>query len=136
MTRKMLKSKIHRATVTGADLHYEGSITIDRDLMEAADIFPFEAVDVWNVTSGARFQTYAIAGKPGSGVICINGAAAHHVSCGDLVIIATWLEMNRREALTHQPRLIFVDERNRITFRTEEKPGQGDVAEAFGGSRF
>jgi len=131
MTRKMLKSKIHRATVTGADLHYEGSITIAQDLMEAADIFPYEAVDVWNVTSGARFQTYAIAGKPGSGVICINGAAAHHVDRGDLIIIASWLEMDRRAALTHVPRLVFVDERNRTISRFEERAGQGDVAEVF-----
>ena len=131
MTRKMLKSKIHRATVTGADLHYEGSITIDRDLMEAADIFSFEAVDVWNVTSGARFHTYAIPGRACSGVICVNGAAAHHVSKGDLIIIASWLDMDRREALTHQPRLVFVDERNRATSQSSEKPGQGEVTKAF-----
>ncbi|MBN1142169.1 MAG: aspartate 1-decarboxylase [Deltaproteobacteria bacterium] len=131
MTRKMLKSKIHRATVTGADLHYEGSITIARDLMEAADIFPYEAVDIWNVANGARFQTYAIPGRAGSGVICVNGAAAHHVSPGDLVIIASWLEMGRREALTHQPRLVFVDDRNRITHQTTETAGQGGVDKAF-----
>lgn len=131
MTRKMLKSKIHRAAVTGADLDYEGSITIDRHLMEAADIFSFEAVDVWNVTSGARFQTYAIAGEADSGVVCVNGAAAHHVSRGDLVIIASWLDLERREAIIHQPRLIFVDGRNRIIPRSEERPGQGGLKKPF-----
>ena len=80
MERKMLKSKIHRAVVTGADLHYEGSVTIDKELMEAADIIPYEAVSIWNVTNGNRFETYAIEGERGSGVICINGAAARMVA--------------------------------------------------------
>ncbi|HUE39508.1 MAG TPA: aspartate 1-decarboxylase, partial [Candidatus Binatia bacterium] len=87
MTRKLLRGKIHRATVTGADLHYEGSVTIDRDLMEGADLVTHEAVQVWNVTNGERFETYAIPGRRGSGVVCVNGAAAHKVSKGDLVII-------------------------------------------------
>ncbi len=113
MIRKMLKSKIHRATVTDADLAYEGSITIDRELMEAADILPFEAVDVWNVSNGNRFETYAMAGEPGSGTICIIGAAAHLASTGNLVIIASWVELPEEEAARHQPRLVFVDENNR-----------------------
>ena len=108
----MLKSKIHRATVTDSNLAYEGSITIDRELLEAADILPFEAVDVWNVTNGSRFQTYAIAGKADSGIICINGAAAHLAEKGDLVIIASWMEMDEDETGRHQPRLVFVDEAN------------------------
>src|SRR5919198_2959903 len=104
MERKMLKSKIHRATVTGADLHYEGSITIDRDLMEASDIIPYEAVAIWNVTNGNRFETYAIEGEPGSGVICINGAAARLVGPKDLVIIASFVNMSNEEALAHEPK--------------------------------
>jgi aspartate 1-decarboxylase len=131
MTRKMLKSKIHRARVTGADLDYEGSVTIDAGLMAAADILPFEAVDIWNVTNGARFQTYAIAGQSGSGVVCINGAAAHHAATGDLVIIASWLEMDAGAAFGHRPRLVFVDGHNRIVPRKQEKAGQGEVKKAF-----
>lgn len=133
MTRKMLKSKIHRATVTGADLHYEGSITIDPLLMEAADILDNEFVDIWNVNYGTRFSTYAIAGQPGSGTICINGAAARLVSKGDLVIIASWQDMEAEEARKHQPRLVFVDEKNRQVDleRKLEKPGQGDLKKAI-----
>src|SRR5439155_19497786 len=94
MMRKMLRAKIHRATVTQANLDYEGSITIDRALMDATDLLPNEAVCVWNVTSGTRFETYAVEGEADSGVICVNGAAAHLVRPGDLIIIAafTWLE--------------------------------------------
>jgi aspartate 1-decarboxylase len=133
MTRKMLKSKIHRATVTGADLHYEGSITIDPLLMEAADIFENEFVDIWNVDYGTRFSTYAIKGQPGSGVICINGAAARLVSKGDLVIIASWQEMTSAEARAHVPKLVFVDEQNRQKEleRDHEVPGQGDLQKAI-----
>jgi len=130
MTRKMLKSKIHRATVTGADLEYEGSITIDRNLLEAADIIPYEAVDIWNVTNASRFQTYAMAGKPGSGTICVNGAAAHLVSRGDLIIIASWVEVDSAAASRHQPRLVFVDRHNVATDKTSENPGQGEVERA------
>src|SRR5439155_1426508 len=94
MMRKMLRAKIHRATVTQANVDYEGSITIDRRLMEATDLLPHEAVSVWDVTNGNRFETYAVEGRPDSGVVCVNGAAAHLVRPGDLVIIAafTWLE--------------------------------------------
>ncbi|MBW2502944.1 MAG: aspartate 1-decarboxylase [Deltaproteobacteria bacterium] len=133
MMRKMLKSKIHRATVTGADLHYEGSITIDPVLMDAADILDNEFVDIWNVDYGTRFSTYAIKGQPGSGVICINGAAARLVSKGDLVIIASWQEMEDKEAKSHQPKLVFVDEHNRQKelCRDQERPGQGDLKRAI-----
>lgn len=133
MTRKMLKSKIHRATVTGADLHYEGSITIDPDLMEAADILDNEFVDIWNVNHGTRFATYAIQGQRGSGTICINGAAARLVSRGDLVIIASWQEMEQEAARAHQPKLVFVDEHNRRKDmeRDHEEPGQGDLKKAI-----
>jgi aspartate 1-decarboxylase len=133
MTRKMLKSKIHRATVTGADLHYEGSITIDPLLMKEADILDNEFVDIWNVNYGTRFSTYAISGQPGSGTICINGAAARLVSKGDLVIIASWQEMAAAEAREHQPKLVFVDERNRQVEleRKYENPGQGELKKAI-----
>ena len=131
MNRKMLKSKIHRATVTGADLHYEGSITIDRDLLELADILPYEAVDIWNVTNGNRFQTYAIEGKAGSGPICINGAAARLVARDDLVIIASWVDMDAEAARNFAPKLVFVDERNRPQETRAEKPGQGDLIRAI-----
>ncbi len=131
MTRKMLKSKIHRATVTGADLEYEGSVTIDPLLLEAADILPYEAVDIWNVTYGTRFQTYAIAGQPGSGTICINGAAARLVSRGDKVIIASWLDMDQEKAAGYKPKLIFVDDHNVATELRKENPGQGDLRRAI-----
>ena len=115
MDRKMLKSKIHRATVTGADLHYEGSITIDRDLLEAADIIPYEAVCIWDVDNGNRFTTYAIDGEADSGVICLNGAAARQVSKGDLVIIASFSTYDEKELEHFQPTLVYVDGKNRIT---------------------
>jgi aspartate 1-decarboxylase len=127
MDRKMLKSKIHRATVTGADLHYEGSITIDRDLMEAADIIPYEAVCIWDVDNGSRFETYAIEGERGSGVICINGAAARMVAPRDLVIIASFVNMANDEALRHEPKLVFVDDKNRILPTRKEVAGQGTL---------
>jgi aspartate 1-decarboxylase len=127
MDRKMLKSKIHRATVTGADLHYEGSITIDLDLMDAADIIPYEAVVIWNVTNGNRFETYAIEGERGSGVICINGAAARLVAPQDLVIIASFVNMPNAQALVHEPKLVFVDEKNRMLPTRKEVAGQGNL---------
>lgn len=127
MNRKMLKSKIHRATVTGADLHYEGSITIDLNLMEASDIIPYEAVAIWNVTNGNRFETYAIEGERGSGVICINGAAARMVSPKDLVIIASFVDMANEEALKHEPKLVFVDSENRMLQSRKEEAGQAKL---------
>lgn len=127
MERKMLKSKIHRATVTGADLHYEGSITIDLNLMEAADIIPYEAVAIWNVTNGNRFETYAIEGERGSGVICINGAAARLVAPKDLVIIASFVNMENEEALAYEPKLVFVDDKNQMLPTRKEVAGQGNL---------
>src|SRR6185369_4414908 len=127
MDRIMLKSKIHRATVTGADLHYEGSITIDLDLMEASDIIPYEAVSIWNVTNGNRFETYAIEGERGSGVICINGAAARLVAPKDLVIIASFVNMENQEALAYRPKLVFVDEQNRMLPTRKEEAGQAKL---------
>ncbi len=127
MQRKMLKSEIHRATLTGADLQYEGSITIDRDLMDAADILPYEAVCVWDVNNGSRFETYAIEGERGSGAVCVNGAAARMVAQGDLVIIASFVNMENKEAIEHEPKLVFVDERNRILPTRKEVAGQGKL---------
>jgi aspartate 1-decarboxylase len=113
--RTILKSKIHRATVTQADLNYEGSITIDAQLMREADILPFEQVQVLDVNNGNRLTTYAIEGESGSGQICINGAAARLVSPGDIVIILTYSAMTDAEAREHEAQLVYVDERNRIT---------------------
>lgn len=110
----MFKSKIHRATVTEANLNYVGSITIDKDLMEAAGILPNEKVQVVNNNNGARLETYVIEGEPGSGVICLNGAAARYVQPGDIVIIITYTAIDAREAKTFKPRIVMVDENNRI----------------------
>ncbi len=117
MRRTFLKSKIHRATVTHADLEYEGSVSIDEDLLEAAGIWEYEAVHVWNITRGTRLQTYAIRGARGSGVICINGAAAHLNKPGDLVILASFAELEESEARTFKPTVILVDSQNRIVAR-------------------
>ena len=121
--RKLLRAKIHRATVTQADVHYEGSITIDRRLMDATDLLPNEAVCVWNVTNGERFETYAVEGPPDTGVICVNGAAAHRVAPGDLVIIAAYTWLAEEAARRHQPKVVFVDDRNRIRDLRAEIPG-------------
>jgi aspartate 1-decarboxylase len=123
MQRFMLKSKIHRATVTEADVNYEGSLTLDTRLLEEADIIAFEEVHVWNITRGTRFRTYAMVGEPGSGVVCANGAAALLVEPGDLIIIATFTTLDNEEARTFQPRIVFVDERNRIKSVKIETPG-------------
>jgi len=114
MTRRMLKSKIHRATVTQADLDYVGSIAIDSDLMEASNIIENEQVHVWNITTGDRFVTYAIHADRGSGVICINGAAAHMANPGDLVIIASFTDLEAEQAVEWRPELVFVDRDNRV----------------------
>ncbi len=114
MMLTLLKAKIHRATVTEADLHYVGSITIDCDLMDAVGIIDNEQVDVYDITNGNRLTTYAIPGERGSGTICINGAAAHLVREGDLVIIACYALFNEEEAARHVPRIAHVDSRNQI----------------------
>jgi aspartate 1-decarboxylase len=114
MLRTMLKSKIHRATVTQADLHYVGSVTVDEDLMEAADLLAGEQVAIVDITNGARLETYVIPGERGSGVLGINGAAAHLVHPGDLVILISYGQMDSAEAVAYQPRVIFVDADNRI----------------------
>jgi aspartate 1-decarboxylase len=119
----MLGGKIHRATVTQADLDYEGSITIDRELLDAAGILPGEAVSIWDVTNGARITTYTLSGRPGSGEICVNGGAAHHVHAGDLIVIASFVEMDDAEARSWRPQAVFVDAENRITRVSEEHPG-------------
>jgi aspartate 1-decarboxylase len=112
--RTMLKSKIHRATVTQADLHYVGSVTLDADLMEAADLLPGEQVAIVDVTNGARLETYVIEGERGSGVIGINGAAAHLVHPGDLVILLSYAQMDDVLARAYVPRVVHVDGANRI----------------------
>lgn len=114
MRRVMFKSKIHRATVTAADRDYEGSVTIDATLLEAADILPYEQVHVWDITRGSRLITYAIPAEPGSGTICVNGAGAHLMSPGDLIIIATFTDMDDAAARAHRPRVILVNAKNRI----------------------
>jgi aspartate 1-decarboxylase len=115
MRRTLFKSKIHRATVTQADLDYEGSVTIDSALMRAADILPYEKVHIWNRTNGSRLETYALEGTPGSGVICVNGAAAHHARPGDIVIIATFAEAaDEAEAAGWKPTVVHVDGQNQI----------------------
>ena len=114
MRRRMMKSKIHRATVTQADLHYVGSVTIDADLMEAADILASEQVAIVDITNGARIETYAIAGPRGSGIVGINGAAAHLIHPGDLVILITYGVFDPVETRAHRPRIVHVDAANRI----------------------
>ena len=118
--RTMLKSKRHRATVTGADINYEGSITLDPILMEAADILPYEQVHVLDVDNGARLTTYAIEGARGSGEVCINGAAARLVQQGDIVIVVTYEDVPEDRLATHRPSLVYVDQDNRITRTSDE----------------
>jgi aspartate 1-decarboxylase len=124
MRLNVFKSKIHRATVTHADLEYEGSVTIDADLLDAAQILPHEAVHIWNVTRGTRLMTYALEGPRGSGAIAVNGAAAHLNKPGDLVILATFAEMTPEEAKAYHPVVVRVDSRNQATTdRSLERPG-------------
>ncbi len=120
MRRTVLKSKIHRATVTSASLDYEGSLTVDQDLLDAADILPNEQIHVWDVTNGSRLVTYALAGERGSGVVQVNGAGAHLVKPGDVIIIATFTALLTKKAKKHEPRVVFVDGQNK------ERSGPGD----------
>lgn len=120
----MLKSKLHRLTVTDADLDYEGSLSLDAALLRAADILPNEEVHVWNVTRGTRFRTYALVAEAGSGICCVNGAAAHLAKPGDLIIVATFCLLDDAEARRHQPRVVFLDARNHVRDETAvEVPG-------------
>jgi aspartate 1-decarboxylase len=120
MFRTMLKSKIHRATVTQANLHYVGSVTIDQDLMDAADLLPGEQVAIVDITNGSRLETYVIPGEAGSGVLGINGAAAHLVEPGDLVIIICYGIMDEAESRSYRPRVVFVDADNRVVERSAD----------------
>jgi len=128
MLRTMMKSKIHRATVTQADLHYVGSVTVDEDLLDAADLLPGELVQIVDVTNGARLETYTIAGERGSGVIGINGAAARLVQPGDIVILIGYAQMDTEEARASKPSVVFVDADNRVVATGD------DPAEAIPGS--
>jgi aspartate 1-decarboxylase len=114
MFRTMMKSKIHRARVTDSNLDYEGSISIDETLMEAAEIIPYEQVQIYNVTNGERFTTYAIKGERNSGIICINGAAAHKARKNDIIIIATYGTYDEKELATFKPKKVYADDDNRI----------------------
>ncbi|TVR23878.1 MAG: aspartate 1-decarboxylase [Nitriliruptor sp.] len=122
MRRTLMKSKIHRARVTAADLHYVGSITIDQDLMVAADLLPNEKVQVVDIDNGARLETYVIPGAPGSGDMCLNGAAARLVQPGDLVIVVSYAEFEDAEAREFEPTVVMVDDQNRITELTTTEP--------------
>ncbi len=124
MQRTMLKSKIHRATVTHAELEYEGSCAIDEDLLEAADIREYQQIDIYNVTNGERFSTYAIRAERGSGVISVNGAAARRAQVGDILIIASYATYNELEVHRHQPDLVYVDGRNHIKRQGHQIPLQ------------
>ena len=114
MQRTLLKSKLHRVTVTHAELDYEGSVAIDEDLLKAGDILEYEQLEVYNITNGERFGTYAIRAEAGSGVISVNGAAAHKANPGDLLIICTYARLNEDELENFEPTLVYVDEKNRI----------------------
>ena len=124
MQRLMLKSKLHRVTVTHSELHYEGSCAIDENLLEAADIREYQQIDIYNVTNGERFTTYAIKAQRGSGIISVNGAAAHKANPGDLVIIATYAMYNELELQKFQPELVYVDADNRIVDKRRQIPVQ------------
>ena len=127
MELSMLKCKIHRAVITQAELNYVGSVTIDEDLMDAAGLFEYERVHIVNVNSGSRIETYVIAGKRGSGMICLNGAAARSGQKGDHVIIMAYASMSPQEAKEHQPQVVFVDDTNKIV-RTAKYEKHGELA--------
>lgn len=124
MTIELLKGKIHRATVVQAELDYVGSITVDSDLLEASGILEYEKVQIVDVNNGSRFETYTIAGQPGSGMICLNGAAARCVSTGDKIIIMSYASLTPEEAAAHKPKVVFVDDENRpVRITNYEKHG-------------
>ena len=124
MQRTMLKSKLHRVRVTHSELHYEGSCAIDEDLLDAADMREYQQIDIYNVTNGERFTTYAIRAQRGSGVISVNGAAAHKANPGDILIIATYAMYSELELQKFHPQLVYVDERNRIIAQRDHIPAQ------------
>ena len=126
MQRTMLKSKLHRVRVTRSELDYEGSCAIDDDLLDAADIREYQQIDIYNVTNGKRFTTYAIRAQRGSGTISVNGAAAHKAAPGDILIIATYAVYSEAELQEFQPRLVYVDGDNRVVARRESIPVQGE----------
>ncbi|MEN3033629.1 MAG: aspartate 1-decarboxylase [Aquificaceae bacterium] len=114
MLRSILKSKIHRARVTAVRIDYEGSLSIDEELMERADIVPFEKIEIYNISNGARFSTYAISANRGSGEVALNGAAARLGAIGDIIIIATFIMLDENSLKNHRPKLVFVDDKNRV----------------------
>lgn len=124
MFRTLLKSKIHRVAVTHCELHYEGSCAIDEDLLEAANLVENEQIHIWNINNGERFITYAIKGERGSGMISVNGSAARRASVGDLIIIAAFAQVDDKEIATHQPELVFVDDKNKQTELRHQVPTQ------------
>ncbi len=124
MKRRLLKSKLHRVTVTHSELEYEGSVAIDGRLLDAADILEYEKLEVYNITSGERFGTYAIRAEEGSGIISVNGAAAHKADPGDIVIICTYADLDEKELSSFKPRLVYVDSDNRITHTRNAIPVQ------------
>lgn len=124
MQRMMLKSKIHRVTVTQAELHYEGSCAIDENLLDAADIKEYQQIDIYNVNNGERFTTYAIRAERGTGTISVNGAAARKAAPGDLLIIASYATMNEVELADFEPDMVYVDAKNRITHHSKKIPAQ------------
>ena len=124
MQRTMLQSKLHRVTVTHSELHYEGSCAIDENLLDAADIREYQAIDIYNVNNGERFSTYAIRAERGSGIISVNGAAARRAAAGDLLIIAAYAQFNELELTKFEPKLVYVDGRNRIVNRRAKIPVQ------------
>lgn len=126
MLRRMCKSKIHRAVVTSADLDYEGSIAIDTDLLEAADVLPYEMVQVFDINNGARFETYTIPAEAGSGTMCVNGAAARLVQPGDLLIVISYTMMEEKEARGHKPLVVFVNAKNKIVQSTTAVPSDSE----------
>jgi len=124
MKRRLLKSKLHRVTVTHAELEYEGSVAIDSRLLDAADILEYEALEVYNITNGERFSTYAIRAEEGSGIISVNGAAAHKANPNDIIIICTYAELDEKELTNFKPRLVYVDSNNGITHTRNTIPVQ------------
>jgi aspartate 1-decarboxylase len=124
MQLNMLKGKIHRATVTHAELHYEGSIAIDGNLLDAAGVREYEQIHAWNVNNGERFVTYALRAEEGSGIISVNGSAAHRAQPGDLIIIAAFVSLTEAEAVLHKPQLVYVDAKNRIARTNTSIPKQ------------